>query len=58
MEYTGLGNNAAPINQGRCCDRCDTLVIYRRINDLRAQRRNHPERGDHSPDEGSSIPSR
>lgn len=31
--YWGHGNNAQPITQGRCCDRCDALVVFRRIND-------------------------
>jgi hypothetical protein len=25
------GNNAEPINSGRCCDECNALVIMRRI---------------------------
>jgi len=28
------GNNAEPVNDGRCCDECDqTVVIPRRIRD-------------------------
>lgn len=26
------GNNAEPINQGRCCDECDPIVTKARIN--------------------------
>jgi hypothetical protein len=33
--YDGWGNNAWPINDGRCCDGCNELVIYRRIGDMR-----------------------
>lgn len=34
-EFVGFGNNAWPINEGRCCDTCnDTIVIPRRIVDL------------------------
>lgn len=29
--YEGLGNNAYPINKGRCCNMCNTLVILARI---------------------------
>ncbi len=33
--YTGFGNNANPVNNGRCCDSCDGLVVIpRRINDI------------------------
>jgi len=34
------GNNAQPINNGRCCDDCDmTVVIPRRIADAMEARR-------------------
>lgn len=34
-EFTGWGNNAMPVNDGRCCDHCNsTVVIPRRISDL------------------------
>lgn len=36
--YTGFGNNAFPINDGRCCDDCNDLVVRRRINDIMAIR--------------------
>ena len=26
-KYSGFGNNAYPINQGRCCDCCNMLVV-------------------------------
>ena len=33
--YEGHGNNASPINDGRCCDKCDKeVVIPRRLADL------------------------
>ena len=35
LEYEGWGNNAEPINEGRCCDKCNTLVIVARINRIR-----------------------
>lgn len=32
--YAGYGNNAEPVNNGRCCDNCNTyIVIPRRITD-------------------------
>jgi hypothetical protein len=31
-KYKGFGNNASPINIGRCCDDCNDLVIIARIN--------------------------
>jgi len=32
-EYEGYGNNASPINSGRCCDSCDGMIVmYARIN--------------------------
>ena len=30
-EYDGFGNNARPINNGRCCDACNKKVIETRI---------------------------
>ena len=30
-EYFGWGNNAEPINDGRCCDDCNTKVIIARL---------------------------
>ena len=29
--YKGYGNNAEPINSGRCCDYCNDVVVYTRI---------------------------
>ncbi len=31
LAYEGHGNNAAPINDGRCCDHCNSLVVMRRF---------------------------
>lgn len=25
--YTGFGNNAWPVNEGRCCDACNSEVV-------------------------------
>jgi hypothetical protein len=33
QDYKGSGNNAKPINDGRCCNDCDELVTARRIVD-------------------------
>jgi hypothetical protein len=35
-EYEGFGNNAEPINDGRCCDACNSLVIVERCKRLEA----------------------
>lgn len=33
--FTGFGNNAQPINEGRCCDVCDgCIVIPARIKNV------------------------
>ena len=32
--YTEFGHNAQPINDGRCCDECNTLVIIERIKEM------------------------
>jgi len=33
-DFEGFGNNAEPINDGRCCDFCNmAVVIPTRIND-------------------------
>lgn len=26
-DYVGFGNNAYPVNEGRCCDSCNMLVV-------------------------------
>jgi len=31
QRYEGYGNNAWPINEGRCCDSCNTLVVLKRM---------------------------
>jgi len=30
--YTGFGNNAEPLANGRCCDKCNLKVIISRLN--------------------------
>lgn len=37
------GNNAQPINDGRCCNDCNEIVINRRINDLYRKKREAKE---------------
>jgi hypothetical protein len=32
--YKGLGNNAEPIESGRCCDKCNSSVIIARMMSL------------------------
>jgi len=38
-EYTGHGNNAQPVNEGRCCDTCNSVVIVARMNQMRRRTR-------------------
>ena len=34
-DFDGFGNNAEPVNDGRCCDLCnEVFVIRRRIFDM------------------------
>ena len=34
-DFEGFGNNAEPINDGRCCDFCNmAVVIPTRLNDV------------------------
>ena len=33
-EFKEHGNNAQPINNGRCCDNCNVLVIIERIKEM------------------------
>ena len=34
-EFNGYGNNPSPIKEeGRCCDKCNNLVILERIKNL------------------------
>ena len=34
-EYTGWGNNAWPVNEGRCCDACNwNYVIPARLTEM------------------------
>lgn len=32
--YNGFGNNAWPINEDRCCDQCNDLVIMARLREF------------------------
>lgn len=35
LPYTGWGNNAWPVNEGRCCKNCnDAVVIVARLNQI------------------------
>ena len=34
--YTGWGNNAQPLNKGRCCDFCNASVVAARIIQIEA----------------------
>jgi hypothetical protein len=34
-DYQGWGNNAYPVNEGRCCNDCNTIVINHRIANMR-----------------------
>jgi hypothetical protein len=36
--YTGFGNNAWPVNDGRCCDLCNVIVVNARLAQLAKQR--------------------
>jgi hypothetical protein len=38
-EFKEFGNNAWPINDGECCDRCNDLVIQARFKLLREKQR-------------------
>jgi hypothetical protein len=33
-EYHNYGNNASPINEGRCCDECNGRVVAARVRDI------------------------
>lgn len=40
--YEGYGNNAQPINNGRCCDNCNvTIVVPRRMQDYKNRKENN-----------------
>jgi len=34
QEFQGFGNNASPLNDGICCDSCNTEVIMARLNQI------------------------
>ena len=38
-DFEGYGNNAQPVNDGICCDYCNTLVIRRRLFERNATRK-------------------
>lgn len=38
--YLGYGNNSQPINDGRCCDECNSIVVSRRIFDFNRDNKN------------------
>lgn len=39
LPYTGWGNNAWPVNEGRCCNNCNSaVVIVARLNQITAAR--------------------
>ncbi len=41
-KYEGYGNNAQPVNNGRCCDNCNaTIVVPRRLQDHLKGRENN-----------------
>ena len=33
-EFYGYGNNAQPINNGRCCDKCNQIVLQKRLENI------------------------
>lgn len=39
LKYTGYGNNAQPINDGYCCNKCNDAVITARLNKLKLNER-------------------
>lgn len=42
--FTGYGNNADPIADGECCDKCNSdVVVPARIEQLRRARENNAE---------------
>ena len=44
--YEGYGNNAQPVNDGRCFDYCNaTIVVPRRMQDYRNQLRKDEDNG-------------
>lgn len=34
-KFIGFGNNAEPLNKGRCCNSCNDYVVAERIKRLR-----------------------
>lgn len=39
--YEGYGNNAQPINNGRCCDNCNVTIVPRRMQDYKNRKENN-----------------
>ena len=40
-EYSGFGNNAWPVNDGRCCDQCNSeYVIPERLYNMSKREKN------------------
>jgi len=37
-EYVGWGNNANPVNDGRCCDECNWKVVIPKRIDYKNQK--------------------
>ena len=43
--YTGWGNNAWPVNDGRCCNQCNSeYVIPARLNRMYGNKENSEEK--------------
>ena len=34
-EIKGKGNNSEPVNKGKCCDKCNKIIIKERISKIR-----------------------
>ena len=50
IDYVGFGNNAEPINNGRCCDYCNGLVITARMRIVARSTQPKPRRKDTNAD--------
>lgn len=45
LSYTHWGNNAYPVNDGRCCDNCNsTVVVPARLNRIIMRNQNKEEK--------------
>lgn len=39
-EYEGYGNNPSPLKEsGRCCDKCNRLVVLERLKKIKASKK-------------------